>query len=138
MNLTFEYPNWLLLVCLVFAILFAGWMYRKDRLNGHLAPWLRGLLGVVRLVAMFLISLFLLHPLLKTILREVEAPIVVVAVDNSESMLSAADSNAVRTLVAQRLPELVEQLSADFEVVTYHFGAQLYEGSDSLAFTEKV
>lgn len=138
MNLLFEYPSWLILACGGFAFIFAFWLYRSDRLNGHLSLSARIFLGFIRFIALFLLAIFLLHPLLKSVLREVEDPIVVVAIDDSESIASGSDSSYVRGSYRSDIKALVENLSETFEVRTYRFGEQIGEGTDSLTFNQKI
>ena len=138
MNLLFEYPSWLILACGGFAFIFAFWLYRSDRLNGHLSLSARIFLGFIRFIALFLLAIFLLHPLLKSVLREVEDPIVVVAIDDSESIASGSDSSYVRISYRSDIKALVENLSETFEVRTYRFGEQIGEGTDSLTFNQKI
>lgn len=138
MNLLFEYPTWLILACGGFAFLFAFWLYRSDRLNGHLSLPARIFLGFLRFVALFILSLFLLHPLLKSILREVEDPIVVVAIDDSESIAFSNDSSYISGSYNSDIQSLIDKLEQNFEVRTYNFGEQLNEGVDSLTFNQKI
>ncbi|MCH2198795.1 MAG: hypothetical protein MK081_08420 [Flavobacteriales bacterium] len=137
MDILFEQPNWLIAVCLLLAALFAVFLYRKDRLNRHLSIGTRAFLGVLRFVALFLLSLFLLHPLVRTINREVEEPLVVVVQDNSESLVMAKDSAFVKNEWPAQLDDLISQIGDKYEVRPYTFGSTLREGIDSISFTEK-
>lgn len=71
-------------------------------------------------------------------LREIEDPIVVVAIDDSESVASGSDSSYVRGSYRSDINTLVEKLSETFEVRTYRFGEQFSEGTDSLSFNQKI
>ena len=84
MSIIFEHPAWLLLPGGIAALLLAIWLYRSDKTTRHLQPGVRYLLGALRFLALFTLIILLLKPLIKTLETEVEAPLIVIAQDNSE------------------------------------------------------
>lgn len=138
MEILFEQPDWLIGLCVLLSALFALVLYRRDRLNRHMGVGLRAFLGVLRFGAFFFLALFLLHPLIRTIEQEIEQPIIVVAQDNTESMVLGADSAYLRNEWPGQLTQLTEALSEQYEVMTYTFGDGLTEGLDSLSYQAKT
>jgi len=136
LELLFEQPSWLIALCVAIAALLAFFLYRKDRLNKHLSLWTRIGLGTLRFIALFLLSLFLLHPLIKTIQNEIEDPIIVIVTDNSESIVLGKDSTYYNTKFKEDLEQLNANLGENYDVQSYSFGENLNEDSD-LAFSEK-
>jgi hypothetical protein len=65
-----------------------GFSNRRDKTFESLSPWLIRTMAVLRFIAVTIIAVLLLSPLLKTNLREVEKPIIVLAQDNSESIVT--------------------------------------------------
>jgi hypothetical protein len=88
--------------------------------------------GVVTLIAFFL-----LKPLIKTIQREVEKPIIIIAQDNSQSLSLVKDSAMYKTTYLDQLKSLKEALGEDYDVRSYSFGDQIREGLDSISLQEK-
>ncbi len=87
-------------------------------------------MAVLRFFAVTIIAILLLSPLLKTNLREVEKPIIVVAQDNSESIVTGKDSAFYRKEYADNFSKLVKQLGDKFEVKTYSFGDRVEEKNE--------
>ena len=140
MKILFEYPSWLLLVCIISAAGIAFVFYRRDRQNQHLSPLLRTLLGVFRFVTLSILAILLVRPLIKTIERDIEAPIILIAQDNSESIAQTADSAFYTSTWKQNLEQLATKLESQYQVVRYTFGDALNGETrfDSVDYSAKV
>ncbi|MDG1262212.1 MAG: hypothetical protein P8O05_10665 [Flavobacteriales bacterium] len=137
MEILFEQPSWLLAVCAAIAAVLSFLLYRKDRLNKHISTLIRAVLGALRFVVLFLLMLFLLHPLIKSLQNEEEAPLVVVVSDNSESIVLGKDSLYVKGAFQEEMTQLVADLGKEYEVEQYSFGELLSEDYQP-TFTEKT
>ena len=84
MSIITQAPSWLIVFCLLAGIVYAGALYFRDRFNRTYGTPLATVLGIIRFACVTLLALFLLKPLIKTIERTVEKPIIVIAQDNSE------------------------------------------------------
>lgn len=128
MKLVTEYPFWFLLFCLATGAAFSLLLYYKDKNSEFDKPlryWLMGL----RFLSVSLISFLLLSPLLKTSIKTVEKPVVILAQDNSKSILLNKDSAFYRNQYPELFAELEKELGKSFEVRTYNFGEKLEEQS---------
>ena len=97
-QLTFDYsPAWLL-VCLLVGLAYA-WMLYSQR-NGW-SVWINRMLFGLRWILVFVLSMFLLGPLLRQTLRSFEKPVIAVLVDNSRSVGHAIDSAQLRVVENQ-------------------------------------
>ncbi len=132
-NLSFQYPTWYLILCFLLGLTYALVLYFRNDTFKDRAGWLNGLLGGLRFLTVSLLSILLLSPLLKSAIREVKKPIVVIAQDQSESVLNNLDS----AVYANALDQLSDQLAADYELKQYAFGSEVREGID-FNFTDKV
>ena len=92
-----DYPSWFILLCVLAGLAYSIGLYSKDRSNRHFSKWLIILLGIMRFSAVTIIALFLLKPLIKSIEREEERPIVVIAQDNSVSIGVNSDSAYIKS-----------------------------------------
>lgn len=128
-NLSFQYPTWYILLCVVLGLLYALGLYYKDKTFVEQYPQLHKILGVLRFFAVTLLALLLLKPLLKSLFTETQKPVVVMAQDQSESV-GAAFKNEELTTYQSGWESLKEQLSEKFDIKEYAFGSDVREGVD--------
>ncbi len=138
MSIVTESPAWFIFLCLLAGVIYAGALYFKDRFNRNYGSFLASVLGILRFMSVALLAFFLLKPLIKTINREVEKPIIVLAQDNTQSLVVGQDSAYIKNEYQQKLNELIAQFGNEYEVRPYNFGSSVQEGIDSLKFNEKI
>ena len=133
-NLTFQYPTWYLLFCLLLGLVFSALLYYWDRTFREQLAILNGVLGLVRFLAISLLAMLLLTPLLRRLTTDQQDPIVLLLQDESESIANGltVDSSTYR----QGLENLQVELSNNYEVKTYGFGRDLLE-EPNFSFQEK-
>lgn len=131
-----EAPAWFLLLCILAGAMYAAVLYRRDKKNDALSKPLVAFLSLLRFTVVSGIAFLLMSPLLKTVFREVEKPVIVIAADHSESVVANKDSAWYRTEFPAALSEIEKALSENYTVVRYSFGDHFSEGEDS-AFTHK-
>lgn len=139
MNIVFEYPSWFILFCFIAGLAYAFFLYRKDKKMAEVPAWIVRTMAVLRFLAVALLSFLLLSPLLKTVSREVEKPVIIVAQDNSESLVAGKDSSFYRGEYRKKLQQLIDQLGDKYEVRSYAFDDRVKElaAADSLTFKGK-
>ncbi len=138
MSIITQAPAWLILMCLITGLAYAGALYFRDRFNRTYGKSLAALLGVLRFSCISLLAFFLLKPWIKSIDREVEKPVIVIAQDDSQSLVIGRDSTFYKGKYREDLQALVTQLQENYEVSTYRFGSSVHDGIDSLRFDEKL
>jgi hypothetical protein len=138
MSIVTAAPAWFILLCLLAGVIYAGALYFKDRFNRNYGSFLASVLGILRFITVSLLAFFLLNPLIKTINRQVEKPIIVLAQDNTQSLVVGKDSTYIREQYTAHLNDLIAQFGNDYEVRTYNFGSAVQEGIDSLKFDQKI
>jgi hypothetical protein len=122
-----ESPSWLLLVC-AFAGLFYAWLlYRNDKLFTESGPWLVRSMAAFRFFTVTILSIFLLSPMIRTIFKEVEKPIIVVLQDNSESITAIRDSVNFRKNYPEAMNSFLKTIEGDFDVRSFSIGTGLSE-----------
>lgn len=137
MSIITEYPVWFIVICLLAGAIYSGALYTKDRLNRHFTKPLIVLLAAARFVVVSTVAFFLLNPLIKTLEREVEKPIVVIAQDASESIVVGKDSAFYKGEYLDQLRDISQQLSGDYELRNYTFGEGVNSGIDSVRYDHK-
>ncbi|MBX7050465.1 MAG: hypothetical protein K1X54_00375 [Flavobacteriales bacterium] len=138
MSIITQAPVWLIIVCIVAGAAYAGALYFKDRFNRTYGTPLATLLGILRFACVTLLAIFLLKPLIRLVSYDVEKPVIVIAQDNSESIVVGKDSAFYRNEYAANLKALTEQFGDDYEIKTLSFGDLVSEGLDSLDYKEKL
>ncbi len=134
-NLTTEYPFWLIVFCLILAFLYTFILYRNNEKFGDIAKYKTWIMSVLRFTAVFLISVLLLSPVIKYLNTNIEKPIIIIAQDNSESLL-LQDKNNELSDYQVKLKQLTDKLSETYEPVFYTFGEKVNKDS-TIDFTEK-
>jgi len=135
-NITFQYSPWYILLCLALGLAYAGILYYRDRTFRERSAKVNGWMGLLRFVAVSSIAMLLLSPLIRSILTETKKPIVVVAQDQSESVI--ADMNEeTKTKYQADFEALKASLAENYEVKDYAFGENVREGVD-FKYEDKV
>ena len=123
-NIITGFPSWYILLCILSGIVASMVLYFRESKN-EFPVWVKRLLGVSRFVLVTLIAFLLLSPLLRLSSRTVEKPIIVVAQDNSMSVVLNDDSSYYRNEYLTSLNHLIERLSEDYEVRLFTFGDEV-------------
>ncbi len=124
-RLVTEYPIWLSVLCLAFGAIAAYLLYGKLVRYDGLPAFLRNTMAVFRFLAVTILSFLLLSPLLKTLFRTVEKPVIVIAQDNSASLNLNTDSIFLKGEYSRKIANLTEALHDKYQVVHYLFGQKV-------------
>jgi uncharacterized protein YeeX (DUF496 family) len=106
-NILWQGSPWLILVCVAVGALYAWLLYQKKstwsvRINRILA-------GSRFILVTIICLLLLLNPYLRQIINKEERPAVVLAVDNSQSILAGIDTTRLKNIYT-RLDDVAEKL----------------------------
>lgn len=107
--LDFEYSPWLVILCLLLAIGYSYIQYQKK------TPWsanINKVLAGSRVVLVFFLAILLLGPVVRVVKNVYEKPLIVFAIDNSESISLATDSLALAEVISN-LAQLKQNLISD-------------------------
>jgi len=136
MTLLTEYPLWFLIFCILAGALYTYILYRKEnRFTDIPQKKLYGMM-LARFLSVTVISFLLLSPLIKTISKSIEKPIIIFAQDNSESIIANIDSATFKNSYNNEISKILNNLKEEYEVETYTFGENLNK-STNFEYTEK-
>lgn len=135
MNIVTDKPLWFLFFCLALGAGYAVVLYYKDS-KQDFSKTLLYFLSAFRFLAVSLIAFMLLSPLLKTLVKNTEKPVIIIAQDQSESILVNKDSNFYNADYPQKIRTLLEKLSKEYQISEYSFGDKVEEGI-SFSFSDK-
>ena len=110
----------LLSTLLGFALAF--WLYFYGKRHAEVSKNKRLYLFFLRVVSTFLICLLLLNILFKQLQNNTQNPIVLLAVDNSSSMLASEDSVEVKKALLKSINDFKKNVGQQFTVKTILFG----------------
>ncbi len=134
MNFGFqEYSLFWLMFCLVLASAYTFILYRTDK---NFSQKTKNLLAALRFIGVLLLSFFLFSPLITRKSLSYEKPIILVAQDNSSSILSSPKKDYYQNDYLKSRKDFIDKLSSKFEVVDISFGSEL-KLSDDIDYTEK-
>lgn len=115
-------------------------LYYRNR-SDELPQWLVRLLAVLRFVSVFLISFLLLSPLIRSIHRTFEKPVIILALDNSQSIRMGRDSVYYQSGFRQDIKELINALNKEYDTRIYTIGNRIKAVDDPsspfLTFSDK-
>ncbi len=134
MSLVTEYPLWFVLFCLLLGGLYAFSLYSNSKKQEFSVNLIR-VLSLLRFLLISILAFLLLSPLIKTVIKEQEKPIIIIATDNSQSVLINKDSAYYAGKFKDDLKRFSEQLSQKYTVKEYLFGSEVKE-SGSPEFTD--
>jgi hypothetical protein len=131
-------PSWFIPLCILAGLAYAGALYFRDRFNRNYGSRLAAVLGVLRFLSVTILAFFVLKPIVRSVERVVEKPVIVIAQDNSESVLINRYAKFYSEEYPQQLKELVNSFGEDFEVRMLRFGESVQDGADSLLFRDRI
>lgn len=129
MQINTAYPLWWIIPCLLAAAGVTWLLYSKNPFGDDVnkrSPLYIGLMAL-RFTALFLIAFLLLSPFIKTSSRKVQKPVIVIALDNTESVTANKDSLFYTTDYPKKIAALTQELGKDFDVKIYGLNNQLEE-----------
>ena len=135
-SLSFQYPAWYLIICVLVGLTYALVLYFRDRTFREQSSRLNPALGALRFTTVTLLCILLLSPLLKSILTETKKPVVVLAQDQSESIIAEMDEAELETYKTN-FRDLEKNLEEAYDLKTYAFGSEVREGVD-FEFKDKM
>ncbi|MBI3510665.1 MAG: hypothetical protein HY064_08370 [Bacteroidetes bacterium] len=132
-----EAPRWYTLLCVLCGIAYALVLYFRDKRLSEVSRRLKIAMAILRGTVISILAFLLLSPLLKTIFREVQKPVIVIAQDASGSLLLGKDSAFNKKEFPEKLDALIAALSEKYDVQTYSFGDHFREKTD-FSFKDKL
>ena len=123
MRIISDFPWYFFLLCLLAGALYSAVLYRIGRQRSAFEGRTLWVLTVLRFVSVAMISCLLLAPLVKRSVNQYEKPIIVVAQDNTQSVMLCKDSAYYRGDYARNMERLVRNLQKDYEVHCCTYGS---------------
>ena len=124
MVLISNYPWYYTLLCFVLGFVFSGALYFRDKKNvDRSKPLLIGL-AALRFISISLITLLLLDIFIKRLINEIEKPVIILAQDNSSSIIAGKDSVQLKTDYTKALTSFVNAIKDKYDIKSYQFDSE--------------
>lgn len=133
-SIYFEYSFYWLFVVAIVAAAITFFIYFKDKTFASIEKWKVILMSVLRFTFSFIIIALLLKPVFKISSIINQKPIIVLAHDNSKSVVLNKDSLFYKNDYLKNIEKLKENLKNDFDVRVFTFSDKVYVDS-ALNFT---
>lgn len=125
-NILFDYPAWLIMLCILCGLLYSGILYYRNSASDFNPFWKR-LLAIFRFLSVTILALLLLAPLVERSTRHVEEPLLLFLQDNSSSLLFAEDSLWYNEQYLPAKQGFLENMSDAHDVRSYTYGEAFAE-----------
>lgn len=132
-----KYGVWILLAATLVAAGITLLMYYKSKDTTELTSLQKRTLMGLRFISVFLIVFLLGTPLLKTVKKIIQKPVIILAIDNSESMKGYGDQDDARSRIPNLISELRNKFEDNSDYIGYSFGEKLTPLNPELGFNEK-
>ena len=133
--MVFEYSYWWILPAILLSLAVAYFKFLKLTKLPDIPWWVRILIPTLRFLIIFSLLLLLLNPALSILHRIKEKPLLVIAQDNSASLVKSKDSLYYQKDYKESLEKAITELEGKFEVVPLTFGSSVRKGK-SIDFSE--
>jgi len=135
-NITTHYSLWFLPLCVLCGIFFSWLLYHFKNPSKEVSPKIIVVLFILRTILISSLLFFLLEPFIKRIINEKERPIVIIAQDNSASLVNIKDSVYYKKDYLNAFKIFREKLKEKYDVYTYRF-SNAVELNDTIDFKGK-
>jgi hypothetical protein len=127
-NITFlEFNIFVLIISLGLSILYPYLLYKNE---SKLKKQTRNGLAIIRGIVVFIMSFFLLSPLLNNRGLSYEKPIILFAQDNSKSVVLNANKSFYEKEYLEQREALINELSSKYDVKTFSIAEELKPGNE--------
>ena len=129
-------PIWMLALALLAGLAAATVLYVRNK-KQHYGKALNAILFVLRTLIVGLVVLLLFNPLIRQKFSSVETPTLILAHDNSSSVVLCKDSAFYKNDYQTQFEAFRKDLNADFQVDEYLFGEEVRD-FDRLDFSDQL
>jgi len=129
-------PIWMLIVSLLAGLAAATVLYFRNK-KQHYGKALNVILFALRTLIVGLVVLLLFNPLIRQKFSSVETPTIILAHDNSSSVVLCKDSVFYKKDYLTQFEQFRKDLNADFQVDEYLFGEEVRD-FEQLDFSDQL
>ncbi|MDR1793187.1 MAG: hypothetical protein LBR36_07105 [Bacteroidales bacterium] len=134
-----QYSFWFIFLCLLLGVGYAVLLYVRTPLP-ELPLWVKRVAFVLRAICVTAIAFLLLNPIIRKTSKDIEKPIVLIGVDNSQSIVTGSKSNYYKGDFKEKLQQITQKLEDKFTVETFLVGdsLRLKDANNKLDFSDET
>lgn len=129
-RVVFEYSYWWILPAILLSLAVAYFKYSKLSRLPDIAFGISLLIATLRFLVTFTLLLLLLNPAISFLHQIKEKPLLIVAQDNSASLIKNKDSLYYQNEYRASLAKAIQELEDKFEVVKLTFGSTVHKSAE--------
>jgi hypothetical protein len=119
-----NYPWYYTLLCFVAGFVFSALLYVRDKQNTERSKGLLYSLAALRFASISIIALLLLDVFIKRLVNETEKPVIILAQDNSSSLIAGKDSTEIKNEYTKAIASFANAIKDKYDVKTYQFDSE--------------
>lgn len=119
-----NYPWYYTFLCMTAGLLYAFLLYFRDKKNNQRSKLIATILPIFRFSSITLMTLLLLDIFIKNSTTEVEKPIIIIAQDNSSSIIANKDSSEIKNKYLPDLIKFTKAFKEKYTVKLYQFDSE--------------
>ncbi|MGZ4044036.1 MAG: hypothetical protein ACXVO9_12600, partial [Bacteroidia bacterium] len=136
-KLIFNSPWYYGVICFACGAAFAALLYYRNKKNSDIPKRILYLMSLLRFISSFLIVFLLLNIFLKQLKNETQQPAILLAIDNSRSVVATRDSSFIKNKFLEELNSVKNELGKNFTIKTLLFGSKTSLSQNDPDFKEK-
>ena len=123
MNISFEYSAFWIFPIVLISFFVSAWLYYKELNKDEVPRIFVFLLALLRFFVISLIGILFLVPRIESFTEKINKPVLIVALDKSESLIAnTKDKKTFKLDIKKSIENLINKLSHKFEIKNYSFG----------------
>ena len=119
-----NYPWYYTLLCFLAGFVFSALLYVRDKQNTERSKGLLYSLAALRFASISIIALLLLDVFIKRLVNETEKPVIILAQDNSSSLIAGKDSTEIKNEYTKAIASFANAIKDKYDVKTYQFDSE--------------
>lgn len=128
-DLILQHSPWLIPLCAILGLIYAGFLYYRERHN-EFPQNVRVILMVTRFLVVSFLAFLLLVPMVKKRSYKKEKPVLIFAQDFSASIQKTKDSTFYKTDYLKEFQNITKEMDKQYQVVKLGFGEDVKPGFD--------
>ena len=130
-------PWYFFLLSILLSLVISLALYFKNKKNSEVSKRIIIVMFALRFLSLTIIIIFLLSIFLKQLKNETQNPLIIVAFDNSSSMVAQKDSLFIKNNFQNKIADFKKAISKSHEVKTILFGSTTSSSYNKPTFSEK-
>jgi len=127
---------WYLIIIIPLVIWIVFYFYKKEQSLSEMPLWIKKTSKILRIIVIIITILLLLSPFFQWYVSEIKKPVIVIALDQSQSVAISKLFNEQKNKIEKFFAELKVNHSSKYDLKFYSFGSEV-RTLDTISFKDK-